>query len=77
MADTAETTEKAKLINDIVNMEWDFFQKTQNVGGRQTARISRLPSVSCAGASSGAGAKTRWHSTDLTSSLTGKQGSTR
>ncbi len=34
MADTAETTEKAKLINDIVNMEWDFFQKTQNVGGR-------------------------------------------
>lgn len=34
MADTAGTTEKAKLINDIVNMEWDFFQKTQNVGGR-------------------------------------------
>ena len=27
MADTAETTEKAKLINDIVNMEWDFASK--------------------------------------------------
>lgn len=34
MADTAETPERTNLINDIVSREWDFFQKTQNVGGR-------------------------------------------